>query len=424
MLLSPRRDHTATRASWGGSRNVPHATYPSTSSRWSHARHAVGGAEDFDWGDDTNADEDAARLADALLAQSGAEDKMRIVDATIVALRTETRPDVLKDKMEDISDKLFPGSSPQVVLAAAKKRRRSLRDKVFKVRQGMTAGVDLCFVIDATGSMTAYVKKLAVAVNDVLLVLSTEQKNTRVAVVVYTDIGDESAIASHFSGRQISKHVAYLDFTDDVAKISEFLTSVLAYLGSSETVVMTDSRTKMRGGSSYFGNSDLAEDMIYGLHIATKLKWESCNKLLIVLGDEPCHGKEFQPPGYESDRWPNDNGMTSMRDCGYTSVHQVLTKLTDVGRKTESKVTFPAVNLIYIPVTSSIEATFAQFKKMGFPFDKVNVTSSGDFKNGLLQTVTESVTSTSSGFTLPTPPGMRSSDADLSRLEMIVEETQ
>ncbi|PKY56908.1 kinase-like protein [Rhizophagus irregularis] len=121
--------------------------------------------------------------------------------------------------------------------------------------------VDLCFVLDCTGSMGPFIA----AARDCILQVTNFIKHTnpsielRVGFCGYRDHTDGE-------GRLLT-----LDFTDQYGQFTTYLQSVPAS-----------------------GGGDAPEDVLGGLNAAiTKMDWKNVTRVLLHIGDYPPHGKNF-----------------------------------------------------------------------------------------------------------------------------------
>jgi len=137
----------------------------------------------------------------------------------------------------------------------------------------LTKNVDLCFVIDATQSMSPHINGVKDSINRIMdqLIVGRggEIECLRLAMVVYRDY--------------YVKRFESLDFTLSVDGFCQFCSQVVT-----------------------IGNDDFAEDVLGGLNESLKLSWDeekSGTKLIFHIGDSPCHGKEFHSG--VSDRYPS-----------------------------------------------------------------------------------------------------------------------
>jgi hypothetical protein len=145
-------------------------------------------------------------------------------------------------------------------------------------------GVDLCFVIDATGSMGRYLKALRGMVHTLVDSLYDRYPDmtVRVAVIAYKDLDPES---EDLSERPVEK----LDFTTDVHQVESFVGNVHPQ-----------------------GGGDIPEDMLAGLDEMSRLSWDvRSTRLAFVIADAPCHGQRFHPfPDAFPDE-PDPHGLTA-----------------------------------------------------------------------------------------------------------------
>ncbi|CAM9201664.1 unnamed protein product [Laminaria digitata] len=122
--------------------------------------------------------------------------------------------------------------------------------------------VDLCFVMDCTGSMQKWIDQARDKLLDIIAQAKADvvNLNLRVAFVGYRDVGDKRRFEGPF------------DFCGE-----EGLPKLLARLR----------RIRARGGD------DIPEDVAGGLKHATELSWKSPIRLCILIADAPCHGRMY-----------------------------------------------------------------------------------------------------------------------------------
>ena len=121
-----------------------------------------------------------------------------------------------------------------------------------------TEGIDLCFVVDTTGSMGDDIANARENMKGILTTLSEKTENYRVAIVDYRDFPTRSGCASYDYPSKV-----HLGFTNSVDAIQTGIDSL--ELGN--------------GG-------DIPETVYSGLMEAVGLEWrERAKKVIIVLGD-------------------------------------------------------------------------------------------------------------------------------------------
>lgn len=165
------------------------------------------------------------------------------------------------------------------------KRLASLAEIMLKAEQ-----LDLCFLVDCTGSMDPYVMAVQKGIHDILQVVGSEFQalSCRLAFVGYRDYDDDP-------------RYSVLNFTHDEAAFLRFVES-----------------------AKCFGGFDTAEDVFGGLSKAKALSWNHGGTSLVVhLADAPSHGSEFHE-ACVLDHHENDNGLAkealewiSKKDVGY-----------------------------------------------------------------------------------------------------------
>lgn len=121
--------------------------------------------------------------------------------------------------------------------------------------------LDICFVIDATGSMSMEMLFKAARYQFVGVLQLLQSTNPtlvfRVALVAYRDVTDTTPFE-------------VIPFTTDFNQFS----------------------TQLRGVKCGGGGDD-CEDVIGGLVKAEELEWSSLQRLLFLCGDFPCHGSQY-----------------------------------------------------------------------------------------------------------------------------------
>jgi hypothetical protein len=110
--------------------------------------------------------------------------------------------------------------------------------------------------------------------------------------------------------------------------------------------------------------------------------------MIIVVGDAPCHGREFYTYPANGDRFPNDHGTTPFTRRFYSSAQEVIQNFVNG----KSKLSF---DLCYISLHDAIIPMFNVFATYGAKFRQIKprLTSDGSssWANSLMVAVTESV---------------------------------
>jgi hypothetical protein len=120
--------------------------------------------------------------------------------------------------------------------------------------------LDLCFAIDATGSMGASMTGVRETVRSIVgeMQEGMQHLKARLALVIYRDDCDgKDRFAIH-------------DFSGSINEFETFLE-----------------------GQKPKGGGDACEDAIGGLDKVTELKWMFLNRILIHIADAPCHGRQY-----------------------------------------------------------------------------------------------------------------------------------
>ena len=202
--------------------------------------------------------------------------------------------------------------------------------------------VDICFMVDCTGSMGSYINEAKMVIHNIVDKLKKmfNDFSLRMAFVGYKDHNDGS------------QRVIVLPFTSDADTFKPFVSSISAG-----------------------GGDDQCEDVFGGLEEVGKLEWTNLSRVLFHIGDAPCHGARFHSGALDSYPAGDPRGL---------NISEVIRKLI-------------ALNICYYFAeinTSTI--------KMIEEFDKEFIENQGNKINvvklasaaGITETVMKSVTAT------------------------------
>jgi len=120
-------------------------------------------------------------------------------------------------------------------------------------------GLDVVLVLDATDSMSPYIKQAKKRLHDILKVITRLVPKARVGIVAYKDYGDEYGFDA----------VKWKSLTDDKAEIHKIVDQITPG-----------------------GGADIPEPIHEALKAATdqKMKWgRGRRRVVILVGDSPCH---------------------------------------------------------------------------------------------------------------------------------------
>lgn len=137
--------------------------------------------------------------------------------------------------------------------------------------------LDICFLLDVTGSMGTYIKMMSECLNDLVYYFSSTfaPKRVYMSFVGYRDFGD-------------NKEFEICDFqTVDI-----------------HSVLNSDIYKKIKK-ISVSGGGDTAENIRGAVKNAMKLKWKSLNKFVVLIADAPTHGKRYN--GGCDDSYPDED---------------------------------------------------------------------------------------------------------------------
>mmetsp|Transcript_34366 Transcript_34366/g.79480 ORF Transcript_34366/g.79480 Transcript_34366/m.79480 type:complete len:1819 (+) Transcript_34366:217-5673(+) len=146
-----------------------------------------------------------------------------------------------------------------------------------------TDSFDICFIMDATGSMGPYID----AARDSVLGIASDLEATypkqkrRFAVVAYRDLDPSTPKNTEYP-------VELLGFTSDVCEVRDFFAALVPT-----------------------GGHDIPEDLLAGLDTALKLDWQATTRTAIMIADAPCHGQRFHKFDDHFPHEPDPHGLTA-----------------------------------------------------------------------------------------------------------------
>ena len=148
--------------------------------------------------------------------------------------------------------------------------------------------IDLCFVVDTTGSMNPFLSAARMALVNTLTALSRQSDlNLRVGVVEYRDHPPQEMSF-------VTKHYA---LTEDLSKIQ-----------------------KVIDGLSASGGGDAPEAVFDGVHEAAVLtEWrKNSARFILLVGDAPPQGYDLAPRAHRNDGKKNEVEYRRVCTCGLT----------------------------------------------------------------------------------------------------------
>ena len=154
--------------------------------------------------------------------------------------------------------------------------RPELLTMIDNMNTSMTMSVDLCFIMDCTGSMGSYISE---AKEQLFKVIKNARDkfsvSLRIAYIAYRD---------HDYREDLQMQVC--DFCGEDTK-----DKVIAFINQKGLDLCST------------GGPDYAEDVVGGIEAATKLSWQSDTRLTVHIGDAPGHGNAWHAPGLD-DNYP------------------------------------------------------------------------------------------------------------------------
>ena len=152
---------------------------------------------------------------------------------------------------------------------AEEARKREI-DRVLQLMAAAQA-VDLCFLVDCTGSMSSYIQGVKEKIQNIV------EKSKR----MLPDLDFSVAFVGYRDHCDGDNRTVVLNFTTSIIEFQSFMGTVTAT-----------------------GGGDAPEDVFGGIEEVTKLSWSKQTRILFHIADSPCHGTRFHDPSVADDH-PN-----------------------------------------------------------------------------------------------------------------------
>ncbi|CAB4439741.1 unnamed protein product [Rhizophagus irregularis] len=177
----------------------------------------------------------------------------------------------------DEADTLVSTRENELRTKAKSLREKAISKTLSNIKRSME--VDLCFVLDCSGSMGPHIA----AAKDCILQVSNYVKHTNPSIKLRVGF---CGYRDHYNGLN---RLQIFDFNDQYDQFTQYMQNVLP-----------------------ISNDDLPEDVLGGLNAAiTQLNWQNSTRVLLHIGDYPPHGRRFT--SLEDDKYPDGdpNGLTA-----------------------------------------------------------------------------------------------------------------
>lgn len=224
------------------------------------------------------------------------------------------RLEAVNAKAEELSELRSATKEAEAKLRTAEAKMES-KIKESKIKEMMDSLkeldlVDLCFVLDATGSMGLYIRE---AKNKIMLIVkelctANPMLSLRVAVSAYRDPleprGGENVVMD------------FVELTKEGQAAAGGFKEFDSFLGS------------VHEG----GGGDHCEDIAGGIKNMLALSWseQAPTKVLFHIGDAPCHGNRFHGPNVGDNHGGGDHGIIDLlRQVKSHNINYYFGKLTD-----------------------------------------------------------------------------------------------
>ncbi|CAG8626675.1 23385_t:CDS:2, partial [Racocetra persica] len=195
---------------------------------------------------------------------------------------SESVPELLISNIKLLEERLRryeneAGQNSNRVSYLRKNRENDVSNAIINIEDSMN--VDLCFVLDCTGSMSRHIEA---AKEHILKVASYIDSNN-------SNIGFWVGFCGYRDHLNCNDRLQNFDFTSSLEKFKTYITNKVVAIG----------------------NNDDPEDVLGGLNAAiTEMTWCNTTRVLIHIGDAPPHGRRFTNL---DDEYPNGdpNGLAA-----------------------------------------------------------------------------------------------------------------
>jgi Mg-chelatase subunit ChlD len=232
------------------------------------------------------------------------EEKMRI--KTLTRNDEEKLQMLIKEKNE-VEEKLKETRTRKVTYSKLlatkddeeKERLEKLKEVMKMIRKSET--VDLCFMVDCTGSMASHIDAVMVQIHTIVSKLkkTSADMEIKVSFLGYRDICDGS------------NQFTILDFTSDIDFFQVFVGSTVAT-----------------------GGGDGPENIGGALQKANQLSWTQGTRVIIHIADAPAHGSQYTD---WLDEYPNGVGISLPDELKKLEEKQVLFYFAHIARTNTQK---------------------------------------------------------------------------------------
>lgn len=187
-------------------------------------------------------------------------------------------------------------------------------------------GVDVCFLVDCTGSMTQFIKAVKERIGEIVVEVSSIQParkpHLQFAFVGYKD---------HCDGDNRLVAVDFLELVED-------------YSSPASLAAVSEFKDKIKGIVASGGGDD-PEDIAGGLNKVAELNWKSSTKLIVHFADAPCHGTKYHslkddyPNGDPNNLQPEDllrRLMAKRIDYYFMKIKNATDKMVEIFKEVYS----------------------------------------------------------------------------------------
>lgn len=237
-------------------------------------------------------------------------------------------------------------------------KERAIRKAMRAIRA--SEKVDLCFVLDTTGSMAPHIRDVKESVRTISANVRRTNRNfqLRLAVVAYRDFGD-------------TQQFEILDFTSSISVFESFVLGLRAYGGGGDT----------------------PEDIAGAIKKATSLQWKFPTRTVFLIADAPCHGTQFHSADLGDKHPTGSPGI------------DIVQELKGLSGKVDSRGT---MSLFFGRINDSTDKMVNIFKEQGVDMKVFPAKEPCELSSSITSSLRSSIMTTSEARPSPSVPSLKS----------------
>jgi hypothetical protein len=196
-----------------------------------------------------------------------------------------------------------------------------------ETEKGGNFSIDVCFVMDTTGSMQPWINAAKLKIQDIAKQIQSE---------ISTKFSQNAKLRISF--------VSYKDHHDGVNRLSGV--NFESYDPKITPNPIDKVLKKIANTEAFGGGGDGPEDLTGGVHMALQYDWKSNVKFIVLVADSACHGHQY-------------NGIKPGHGDSYPKGDPYGLKPEDLLEKMKSK----SIHLMFIKITNDTDFMITKFRE-------------------------------------------------------------